>query len=132
MILALGWLLLRGQPGAGHKTTDSHCLSYHHVVTLVRFNFRRVNRFGAYFLGYLSRSFRIEGGLGFYKGLRLNGGLGLKPLVSLLSASKRYTFGKLIPYGRKFVQASVLWAEITGFAYRELWKEEIRVPHVDV
>ena len=132
LILALRWLLLHSQSAARHKTTDSHCLSYHHVVTLVRFSFRRVNRFDAYFLCYLSRSFRIEEGLGFYKGLGLNGGLGLNPLVSLLSGSKRYTFGKLVPYGRKFVQASVPWAEITGFAYRELWKEEIRVPNVDV
>ena len=39
LILALGSLLLQFWLGTGHKTANCHCLSCHHVVTLVRFSF---------------------------------------------------------------------------------------------
>ena len=130
--MALGWLLLHGRSGAEHKTTNTHCPFCHHVVTLVRFSFQRVDRFDAYFLGYLSKSFRIKRGLGFFKDLGLNGGLWLNPFVSLFSSSFRYMFGRLVPHRCKFIQASVPWAEIIGFAYREPWREEIHIPHIDV
>ena len=87
LILALGWLLLCGWLGARHKMADSHCPSCHYVITLVRFSFRRANRFSAYLFGCLSRSFKIKEGLRFYKGLGLNRDLRLNPLVSLFSAS---------------------------------------------
>ena len=123
MILALGWLLLHGRPGAGHKTTDSHCSSCHHVVTLVRFSFQTVDRFGAYFLDYLSRSFRIKRGLGFFKDLGLSGDLWLKPFVSLFSSSFRYMFR-----GRKFACLTSMY-ERRGLSTSRAWPNACQVEY---
>ena len=81
LILALESLLLRGWSGIGHKTTDCHWSSCHHVVTLVGFGFRRADWFNDRFLSYSNRSFRFNKGLKFYKNLWLNGDLRLNPLV---------------------------------------------------
>ena len=51
---ALRRLLLRGLPCAGHKMINCHGLSGHHVFTTVGFNFKGVNRFYSYLLGFLT------------------------------------------------------------------------------
>ena len=92
MTTALRWLLLHSWSGTGHKMINRHCLSCHHVFTSIGFDFKGANRFGNYFLDFLS------GSLGFNRGLRMNRGFRLKELVCLFSAVLRHTFDKLVPY----------------------------------
>ena len=79
-----------------------------------------------------NKSFKFNRGLGFYKNLRLNEGLRLNPLVCLILALYRYTFNRLVPYGCKFVRASVPRTKVPSFAYCKFWGEEIRMPYVNI
>ena len=119
MTTALRWLLLRGWSGTGHKMINHHCLSCHHVFTSIGFDFRGVNRFGNYFLDFLS------GSLGFNRGLRMNRGFRLNELMCLFSAVLRHTFDRLIPYQCKLVRTGVPWTTVASLAYCESWRKEV-------
>ena len=80
MTTALGRLLLRGLPRAGHKMINCHGFSGHHVFVTVGFGFR-VNKFYSYLLGFLNGSLGFSRDLGLDGGF-LNGSFGLNRRMS--------------------------------------------------